>query len=64
MLRNSMQQWVCSRQWRNETGLLTFCKQPPYMEIRMQELEVGLTSDLSKKGSSINSVARGKEIIG
>ena len=34
------------------------------MEIRMQELEVGLTSDLSEKGSSINSVARGKEIIG
>ena len=43
---------------------LAFHKQPPYTEIWMQELEVGLTRDSSEQGSSLNSVAGGKEIIG
>ena len=64
MMYNSVQWCVCSRQWRNEASPLAFYKQPHYVEIRMQELDLGLTSDLREKGSSIKSVARRKALIG
>lgn len=66
MLCNSLQNGCVPDKGEMRQAPWSFHKQPFYMEIQMQELKLGLTSELSYESERqlYKTLARGKELIG
>ena len=66
MLCNSLQNGCVPDNGEMRQAPWPFHKQPSYMEIQMQELDLGLTSELSyeRERQLYKTLARGKALIG